>query len=225
MEADTIDQIIRSRPTILGVLKDRGYDVASYENTSPEEILKVATTRALIPLLRIIATKPGPDGLKSATEDAPVERAIVLYWVENACRLRVENDTNALWDEESPEYYNPETDTIIIMLAESFHPVFDVQAAKQWNIRKARVSYFNMKNLISNPLHHFMQPQFKKLSTTEVTELVKQLHLKSKKNLPHIVYHVDMAARVLGLVPGDVVHFKRGSETCGEVDGYRICVI
>jgi DNA-directed RNA polymerase subunit H (RpoH/RPB5) len=219
MEADTIDQIIRSRPTILEVLKDRGYDVSSYENTSPEEILKVATTSALIPLLKIVATKPG------VTDDAPVERIIVLYWVENACRLRVEPDTNALWNEETPEHYNPETDTIMIMLAEPFHPVFDIQSAKQWNTRKARVSYFNMKNLISNPLHHVMQPTFKKLSATEVTDLVKRLHLKSKKNLPHIVYHVDMAARVLGLLPGDVVHSKRGSETCGEVDGYRICVI
>jgi len=219
MEADTIDQIIRSRPTILEVLKDRGYDISSYENTSPEEILKVAKTSALIPLLKIVATKPG------VTDDAPVERIIVLYWVENACRLRVEPDTNALWNEETPEHYNPDTDTIMIMLAEPFHPVFDIQSAKQWNTRKARVSYFNMKNLISNPLHHVMQPTFKKLSATEVTELVKRLHLKSKKNLPHIVYHVDMAARVLGLLPGDVVHSKRGSETCGEVDGYRICVI
>ena len=132
MEADTIDQIIRSRPTILEVLKDRGYDVATYENTSPEEILKVATTSALIPLLKIIATKPG------ATEDAPPERAIVLYWVENACRLRVETDTNALWDDEAPEHYNPETDTIMVMLAESYHPVFDIQAAKQWNIVLAK---------------------------------------------------------------------------------------
>jgi len=221
MEADTIDQIIRSRPTILGVLKDRGYDVSTYENTSPEEILKLATTSALIPLLKIVATKPG----SSPTDGAPQERAIVLYWVENACRLRVENDTNALWDDNNPEHYNPETDTIIILLAEPFHLVFDLQAAKQWNVRKARVSYFNMKNLISNPLHHIMQPKFKKLTANEVTDLVKRLHLKSKKNLPHIIYHVDMAARVLGLLPGDVVHFKRGSETCGEVDGYRICVI
>lgn len=219
MEADTIDQIIRSRPTILGVLKDRGYDVSTYENTSPEEILKLATTSALIPLLKIVATKPGP------TDDAPQERAIVLYWVENSCRLRVENDTNALWNEDAPEHYNPETDTMIVLLAESFHPVFDLQAAKQWNVRKARISYFNMKNLISNPLRHIMQPEFRKLSADETVQLVKSLRLKSKKNLPHIIYHVDMAARTLGLLPGDVVHFKRGSETCGEVDGYRVCVI
>jgi len=221
MEADTIDQIIRSRPTILEVLKDRGYDVSAYENTSPEDILKLATTSA--ELLKIVVTQPAKEA--TPTEAASQQRAIVLYWVESSYRLRIENETNELWNDEKPTYYNPETDTVIILLAEPFHPMFDVQAAKQWNIRKARISFFNMKNLISNPLRHIMQPEFRKLSVDETTQLVQRLHLKSKKNLPHIVYHVDMAARVLGLVPGDVVHFKRGSETCGEVDGYRICVV
>ena len=216
MEADTIDQIIRSRPTILEVLKDRGYDVSTYENTSPEEILKLATTSS--DLLKIVATKPGTEGETS-------QRLIVIYWVESPYRLRIEPVTNELWNDEKPDHYNPETDTIIVMLAESFHPVFDIQAAKQWTIRKARISYFNMKNLISNPLRHIMQPEFRKLSADETVQLTKRLRLKSKKNLPHIIYHVDMAARTLGLVPGDVVHFKRGSETCGEVDGYRVCVI
>jgi len=217
MEADTIDQIIRSRPTILEVLKDRGYDVSVYENTSPEEILKLATTSS--ELLKIVATKPG------TADGEPEQRAIVIYWVESPYKLRIEAVTNDLWDNEKPEHYNPETDTIIVMLAESFHPAFDIQAAKQWTINKARISYFNMKNLISNPLRHIMQPEFRKLSADETVQLTKRLRLKSKKNLPHIIYHVDMAARTLGLVPGDVVHFKRGSETCGEVDGYRVCVI
>jgi DNA-directed RNA polymerase subunit H (RpoH/RPB5) len=221
MEADTIDQIIRSRPTILEVLKDRGYDVSTYENTSPEDILKLATTSA--ELLKIVVTQPAKEA--TPTEAASQQRAIVLYWVESSYRLRIENETNELWNDEKPMYYNPETDSVIILLAEPFHPMFDVQAAKQWNIRKARISFFNMKNLISNPLRHIMQPEFRKLSADETAQLVQRLHLKSKKNLPHIVYHVDMAARVLGLVPGDVVHFKRGSETCGEVDGYRICVV
>jgi len=216
MEADTIDQIIRSRPTILEVLKDRGYDVSAYENTSPEEILKLATTSS--DLLKIVAMKPG-------TEDETQQRVIVIYWVESPYRLRIEPVTNELWNDEKPDHYNPETDTIIVMLAEPFHPVFDIQAAKQWTIRKARISYFNMKNLISNPLRHIMQPEFRKLSADETVQLVKSLRLKSKKNLPHIIYHLDMAARTLGLLPGDVVHFKRGSETCGEVDGYRVCVI
>lgn len=211
MDADTIDQIIRSRPTILGVLKDRGYEVSSYENTSPDEIVKLITTNP--DLLKIVATKP------SSNEGEPEQRIIVVYWMDRS-HLTVEKKTNELWDE-----YNPETDKIIVLLTETYNPKFDTQAAKQWIEKKACISYFTMKNLISNPLHHIMQPKFRKLETDEKGELVKRLHLKRPGNLPNIIYHVDMAARVLGLLPGDIVHFKRGSETCGEVDGYRICVI
>jgi DNA-directed RNA polymerase subunit H (RpoH/RPB5) len=223
MDPDTIDQIIRSRPTILEILKDRGYNVSSYMNTSPEDILKLANSPQL---LKIVATK----------EDSN-DRIVILYWVESSVRLRIETEVNALWADTSveqeggtqktsaAEQYNPETDTIIALLAEPFHPVFDVQSAKQWVTRKARVSFFNMKNLISNPLKHVMQPEFRKLTADEVVELQKRLLLKSKKNLPMIVYHVDMVARVLGLVPGDIVHVRRPSETCGLTDGYRVCVL
>jgi DNA-directed RNA polymerase subunit H (RpoH/RPB5) len=144
--------------------------------------------------------------------------------VESSYHLRIETEVNALWSDENPDHYNPATDTIIVLLAEPFHPKFDAQAAKQWAIRKARISFFNMKNLISNPLKHVMQPEFKKLTDEEATQLQLTLKLKSKKNLPMIVYHVDMAARVLGLVPGDIVHIKRPSETAGITEGYRVCV-
>jgi DNA-directed RNA polymerase subunit H (RpoH/RPB5) len=211
MEPDTIDQILRSRPTIIEILKDRGYNVTNYENTSPEDILKLATTSSQ--LLKITALKDNSD-----------QKAIVLYWVESSYHLRIETEVNALWSDENPDHYNPATDTIIVLLAEPFHPKFDAQAAKQWAIRKARISFFNMKNLISNPLKHVMQPEFKKLTDEEATQLQLTLKLKSKKNLPMIVYHVDMAARVLGLVPGDIVHIKRPSETAGITEGYRVCV-
>jgi DNA-directed RNA polymerase subunit H (RpoH/RPB5) len=213
METDTIDQIIRSRPTIVEILKDRGYDVSAYEHVSPEEILTLATTSSQ--LLKIVATKP----------DTPTDRIIVLYWVESAYRLRVEPETNALWNEDNPDHYNPETDTIIVLLAEPFHPVFDLQSAKQWTKHKARISFFNMKNLISNPLKHVMQPLFKKLTEDEAQDLQTKLKLKSRKNLPMMIYHVDMVARVLGLVPGDIVHIQRPSETSGITEGYRVCVL
>jgi DNA-directed RNA polymerase subunit H (RpoH/RPB5) len=214
METDTIDQIIRSRPTIVEILKDRGYNVSAYEHVNPEDILTLATTSSQ--LLKIVATKPDTE---------PTDRIIVLYWVESSYRLRVEPETNNLWKEDNPDHYNPETDTIIILLAEPFHPVFDIQSAKQWTLHKHRVSFFNMKNLISNPLKHVMQPEFRKLTEQEAQDLQLKLKLKSRKNLPMIIYHVDMVARVMGLLPGEILHIQRPSETCGLTEGYRVCVL
>jgi len=44
MDADTIDLIIRSRPTICEILSNRGYDVDEYKDVSPKELVTMTTT-------------------------------------------------------------------------------------------------------------------------------------------------------------------------------------
>ncbi len=214
MDSETLDLIVRSRSTILEILENRGYNVDAHKGISPEEIFTTAVGSQK--LLKIVAeAKEGGA--------APMERAIVHYWVDVAIRLRIENEVNKLWDDENPEAHNPETDEIIIILAEPPHPVFHEQAIKQWNKQKARISFFNLKNIISNPAKHMFVPPHRKLNADEVKAVMSGLHLKSKSELPHIKYHVDMQARVLGLVPGDIVEIRRPSETCGEYTFYRVC--
>ena len=214
MDADTLDLIIRSRSTILEILENRGYNVDSYKGISPEEVLKLATTNT--DLLRINAPKK-EDG------PAPMTRAVVLYWVNSAIRHRIETELTNLFDEENPNRMDPANDDIMIILGEPFHDVFHLQAAKQWNGRKARVGFFQIKNVISNPTKHIMVPPHRKLSQAEITALIPRIHLKTKSELPHIKFHVDMQARVLGLVPGDVVEIRRPSETAGEAIIYSYC--
>jgi DNA-directed RNA polymerase I, II, and III subunit RPABC1 len=211
MDSDTIDFIIRSRRTILEIVEERGYNVDSYKDVSPEDILKIATTSSQ--LLKIVATK---------TVDDITKRCIVLYWVENAVRLRLETEINALYDTDNDNHYEP-SDEIIVILAEPFHEVFHVQASKQWITRKATLSFFNLKHVISNPSRHAFVPPHRKLSAEEVTAITSSLHLKSKSELPHIKYHVDMQARVLGAIPGDIIEIQRPSETCGLYTVYRVC--
>jgi DNA-directed RNA polymerase subunit H (RpoH/RPB5) len=211
MEAETIDFIIRSRRTILEIVEERGYNVDSYKDVSPEDILKIATTSSQ--LLKIVATK---------TVDDITKRCIVLYWVENAVRLRLETEINALYDTDNDTHYQP-SDEIIVILAEPFHEVFHTQASKQWITRKATLSFFNLKHVINNPSRHAFVPPHRKLSAEEVTAITSSLHLKSKSELPHIKYHVDMQARVLGAIPGDIIEIKRPSETCGLYTVYRVC--
>jgi DNA-directed RNA polymerase subunit H (RpoH/RPB5) len=211
MEAETIDFIIRSRPTILEIVEERGYNVDSYKDVSPEDILKIATTSSQ--LLKIVATK---------TVDDITKRCIVLYWVENAVRLRLEPEINMLYDTDNDTHYEP-SDEIIVILAEPFHEVFHLQASKQWVTRKATLSFFNLKHVISNPSRHTFVPPHRKLSAEEVTAITSSLHLKSKSELPHIKYHVDMQARVLGAIPGDIIEIIRPSETCGLYTVYRVC--
>jgi len=214
MEAD-IELIIRSRPTILDIIENRGYDVTNYKDVHPEDILKFASTNP--DLLRITANKV-PGGV------APMERCVVLYWVANPIRLRLEQEIAKLWDEDNAAHFSKENDEVIVILSEPYHEVFDLTSVKQWNTLKARISFFHLKNLISNPARHTFVPPHRKLNQDEIDTVIAETHVKTKSEFPHIKYHRDIQARVLGLVPGDVVEIKRPSETCGIYTMYRICV-
>ena len=212
MDAYTLDLIIRSRPTILEILSTRGYDVESYKDVAPDELLKLATTNQS--LLTIIGKH----------KDDAEARAVVLYFTETPIRLRIDQMLEPLMNTED-SLYNPKKDEFVIMLSEPFHDIFHLKSAKLYAANKHRVSFFNLKNLIGNPVRHTFVPPHRKLSAEEVAEAMKGLHLKSKHELPHIKYHVDMQARVLGLVPGDIVEIKRPSETAGEYVMYRVCTV
>ncbi len=214
MQAEVLDLIVRSRPTILEILENRGYDVDSYKGVSPEEIFTLAVGSQ--EHLKITAPKKD-DG------EAPLDRAVVIYWVDGAVRHKVDKEVAKLWDAENPEHYDHAHDEIVIILSEPQHEIFHTAAAKQYASNKARVSFFQLKNIITNPARHVFVPPHRKLSAEETTIILKALHASSKSQLPHIKFHVDMMARILGLVPGDVVEIKRPSETSGIYKYYRIC--
>jgi DNA-directed RNA polymerase subunit H (RpoH/RPB5) len=87
------------------------------------------------------------------------------------------------------------------------------------------VSFFHIKHLVSNPAKHSVVPPHRKLSNTEADAILAKHHIRSKMELPRIIYHVDMQARVLGLVPGDIVEIRRPSPTSGEYTIYRVCTL
>jgi len=217
MDAEVLDLIVRSRHTILEILNDRGYDVDAHKGISPEEIFRLAVANQT--LLRIVAPK-------KADSAAPMERAVVVYWVEGNYRAKAESELEKLKPEEGPvgpEHYNPEKDELIVLLSEPFHDNFHLLAIKQYLQTKSRINFFALKNLVSNPAKHMFVPPHRKLSEEERDAVVKALHMKSRFEFPHIKFHVDMQARVLGLVHGDVVEIQRPSETCGEYIYYRVC--
>ena len=217
MDAETLDLIVRSRPTILEILENRGYDVDSHKGISPEEIFHLAV--ATQNLLRINAVaKP--------SSAAPLARAVVMYWVEGAYRQKLEGEMGKIWKfspSAGPDALDPEKDELVVILSEPYHENFHGSAVSLWNKYKVRVTFFPLKNVITNPSKHTFVPPHRKLDAEERDAVIKALHLKSRYELPHIKFHFDMQARVLGLVPGDIVEIMRPSETCGEYTFYRVC--
>jgi DNA-directed RNA polymerase subunit H (RpoH/RPB5) len=214
MDAELLDLISRTRPVVLEILANRGYATAAVADTAPEELLRMAANNAA--LLNFKVAK-GAEGAE--------EYAHVLYWVEGATRLKIEGVVGKLWDDENPDAFRPERDEVLVILSEPYHEVFDLHAVKMWGRKKARMSFFNIKNLISNPTRHMMVPPHRKLEAEEAEQVMQKLHIRSRSEFPRIIYHVDMQARVLGLVPGDLVEIRRPSPTSGEYIQYRVCTL
>lgn len=237
----TIDLIVRSRPVILEILESRGYDVSTYKDVAPTDIYEMASKK---PSILGITAKKVPEG------PAPKERAVVLYWTDKAYRqsaagilekmvysklAQAPEDGRGGTESSSggagaatpaigeiEDNIDPNNDELIVILAEPFHDLYTQLAIHAWS-KKVRISFFPLKNLISNPASHVMVPPHRKLTPDETTEVLKNLHMRSVNEFPHIKFHFDMQARVLGLVPGDVVEIQRPSETAGIYTFYRVC--
>ena len=216
----TLDLIVRSRATVLEILENRGYDVSAYKGIHPEEIFKLAVAGQDF-LKIIVNAKPDLE------VPAPAEKAVVLYWVEAPVRLSLEGHIEKYLtlnaDGDSTDEFDPAKHELLVILAEPQHEVFHNMAIKYWNTKKIHLSFFQLENVISNPARHVFVPRHRKLGPEEAAALVKGIHLSSKTQLPHIKYHVDMQARVLGLVPGDIVEIHAPSETSGVYVKYRVC--
>ena len=86
-----------------------------------------------------------------------------------------------------------------------------------------KVRYFQISAIVTNPLKHMLVPLHQKVPAEEVPALLKSMYAK-KTQLPLIRFHEDPIARMIGLIPGDVVQISRPSPTAGECILYRVCV-
>jgi DNA-directed RNA polymerase subunit H (RpoH/RPB5) len=216
MDADTIDLIVRSRPTICEILTNRGYDVEAYVGMSPKDLMTLIATNTNS--LRIIAKR-------REGSTAPMERVVVRYYVEGSLRLGL-NSLEKIFDpDEDEDPIEPATDDIILLHNEPHHEAFTAQAQYMWMEHKAHVSFFALKNLISNPAKHIFVPPHRKLTSEEAATVMKRLCVDAKSGFPHIKFHADMQARVLGLIPGDLVEIQRPSDTAGVTTLFRVCTL
>jgi DNA-directed RNA polymerase subunit H (RpoH/RPB5) len=204
------DILFRSRNTVLDILEDRGYDATPYRNIAPEQILALAggTSRGLDIVVK-----------KKADSAAPCERAFVLYILQDRIRLRLGTFTRDIFEGEDGV---TKDDDIIVILNEPYHEVFDKTALQMWQIQKIRMTFFHIKHVVTHLGRHVLVPPHRKLSVEEGKAEMVRWSLTQKSQLPLIKHH-DIQARLLGLVPGDIVEVLRPSPTAGVARILRIC--
>lgn len=225
MNVPAIDHILRSRKTLLNILASRGYNVTPYMNFGYEEIeaMLVGGEEAL----RMDFERA------EETTDTGITKCTVRYSLTKlkqkiggfiTANFQVmSKDQQAVTEEENT--IDPATTEAIVMLVDDAHPLADVFTAaslNQWNNNKFRLSFFLVDQLVNNPAEHVLVPKHERVPAAEHAELLKQMYAK-KAQFPLIVFHQDIQARILGLVPGDIVKITRPSPSAGYYVEYRVC--
>jgi DNA-directed RNA polymerase subunit H (RpoH/RPB5) len=217
IEPGVADILIRSRNTVLDILEERGYNVAAYRNIAGDQILTLAGghSRALDVIV------PKIEG-----SAAPCERAYVVYQIQDRIRNRLATWLRDLYEvaaDPAGENIVQRGDDVIVLLNEpAEHDAFTKASLQLWQKSKARLAFFHIKQVVVHPGRHILVPPHRKLSAEEAESEMRRWHLTVKSQLP-LIKHSDIQARVLGLVPGDMVEVLRPSPTAGVSRVLRIC--
>ena len=219
MDYEELNILYQSRKTLLKILASRGYVTTSVEKFGPVEIEAMASAGA--PALRMDLEK-SQEALTAAP--SPIKKCTVLYTF-NRIKNRIASFLGEIFDEDGlvPEAERPSTEIIVVTL-EPIVEAFHTAALQTLRGRKGRISFFQAHTIVNNPMEHVLVPRHEPVPSSEHAALLQRLKIRSKENLPLIRFHEDMMARLLGLLPEDIVKITRPSPQAGEYETYRVCV-
>ena len=207
MQYEIVDSLYRSRVTLLEHLETEGYDTTPYQKVSHKEIAEMM--------------KAGPPALQMDLNSKDGTRKCMIVTTLLKIKQKLQAFTSKIIDPEETGFDT--TTELIVLTLEPIAPNFHAMAFDCWNRTKTRVRYFQIAAIINNPLKHILVPPHEKVPKEEETALLKRLYAK-KSQFPLIRFHEDPIARMLGLVPGDIVKITRPSPTAGVYEFYRVCV-
>lgn len=213
IDFEFFDHLYCSRRTLLRILHDRKYNTKPYENFGPDEIEAMVIAGA--EALRMDFERPKPD-------DSNITKCRVIYSLTKL-KSRLGSFLDGLLDKKKgDDAVDPQTTEVVVMLAApEGEPVVDMYhsaAYDQFSRYGLRISFFRIANLVIHPSEHVLVPKHIKLSEEEIP-----LPKAERHKLPLIRFHEDMQARILGLVPRDIVQIIRPSPSSGTYTMYRIC--
>ena len=218
MDYETLDVLFRSRKTLLKLLAMRGSATKQYEKFGPIEIAAMAAAS-----LGTAGTGAFRMSLERPAEGQSITKCRVEYSI-NRIKNRIPGFLDALTEEGNEAAITPEDTELIVILLEPVVETFHIASMNALATKSLHVSFFQAHTIVNNPLEHVLVPKHDVLPSSEHAAFLADNKIKSKANLPLIKFHEDMIARVIGLLPGDIVKITRPSPSAGEYISYRVCV-
>jgi DNA-directed RNA polymerase subunit H (RpoH/RPB5) len=228
--------LIQSRITILDLLEKRGYDSTPFRKLIGPELAKMANAPEALRMTLVSKTNPE----KNAIVDYAFTNIKQSVGTGDYIRRMLEESATEAADTSSPtkkpssatdtrlSNVNPSTTEVIVLylgreISDDKDSPYDKCALEAWTKYQFKIQFFPLLRLVCNPLDHVLQPKFEIVPHEEHEALKKEWCITSKTQLPIIKFHVDMAARCLGLLPLDIVKITSYSPTSGEYIKYRVC--
>jgi DNA-directed RNA polymerase subunit H (RpoH/RPB5) len=218
MDYETLDVLYRSRKTLLNLLALRGYATKQYEKFGPIEIAAMAAAS-----LGTAGTGAFRMDLERQPGQSSITRCRVEYSI-NRIKNRIPGFLDALTEEGNEAAIDTATTELVVILLEPVVETFHIASMTALASKSLHVSFFQAHTIVNNPLQHVLVPKHEIMPASEHPAFLSEHKIKSKANLPLIKFHEDMIARVIGLLPGDIVKITRPSPSAGEYISYRVCV-
>jgi DNA-directed RNA polymerase subunit H (RpoH/RPB5) len=242
MSYEIVDTLYRSRKTLLDHLEQEGYDIAPFSKFSPKEIaemVKAGPIAGAPPALQMELNRKVPD------DEHKHRKCLVVYTIGkikqklNAFTQKIISSgggagpaaagasaptaSNPSGTSPPPGTFDPDSTEVIIVTMEPIGANFNSMAFLAHSVHKTKVRFFQAAAIINNPLKHILVPKHERVPAKDEEALLKSIFAK-KSQLPLIRFHEDPIARLIGLMPGEIVKITRPSPTAGECILYRVCV-
>lgn len=204
----SINQIYKSRKTILELLHESGYDVDDYIDFTVNEVDAMYTTGQLDMILEHPKTKKKTYVKYSLTTKQ-------VRWQNNLDEIIedlfiIENTLN-------------KDDDLIIIINEEPNDNLVNRLKFIYDSDKVFIVIHNIQRLQFNILHHDLVPRSRILNNDEKDDMKKKFNINSDKQLPEIS-RFDPVSLALCVRPGNIVEFKRKSINSIVSLYYRICI-
>jgi len=204
--ADILENLYRSRATVIEMMDGRGYNMDPYRVYSINEIRMAMDN----------------EDLHMYVENSAGGHALIYYHIGKFSKSEIEKVMKEKTNEHSSTRLYP-GDEIIFIVSD---PVSEnIEKATKTKMEGVFMQVFCLANLVVNYTKHVLVPRHRKVPEEEHAALLKSLHVASKTSMASIKYNDDVIGKFIGLKPGDIVEILRKSETAGEYLYYRHCVL
>lgn len=200
-----IQNIFKSRITILDILKYRGFDVSTYENFTINEINVLNNNNQLDILVN---------------NNNNNKKVYVKYYLNKL--LKPQTIYSFIEDLFNIDNILTKDDDLIIIIKDEPNDNLNQIVRDIWMEDKYYISILNISRLQYNILNHNLVPKHIILSEEEANLFKKKYNINNDSQIADLSYFSPISL-ILGIRPNNIVRIIRNSKTSIVSEFYRIC--